>query len=155
MRRGTRTTARPAGPARSTRPAGPGVGLGVGPGAGPGTQRGLSTIGVLAIMGVAVFLGLFAIKAGPVYFENLTVKKIVADTVADEDLMRSSRSKVYEQLNAQYGMNNLWGLKAEDTVELKRDGDRGYVARVNYEKRETLFANIDLVMRFDQPLGDE
>ena len=146
MRRGTRATARPVRPARSARSARP---------AGPGAQRGLSTIGVLVLMSVAVFLGLFALKAGPVYFENLTVKKIVADTVADRDLMRSSRSKVYEQLNAQYGINNLWGLKAEDTVELKRDGDRGYVARVNYEKRENLFANIDLVMRFDQPLGDE
>ena len=123
-------------------------------GAAPGTERGLSTTAVLAIMGVAVFIGLFAIKAGPVYFENLTVKKIVADAAADDELMRSSRSRVYEQLNAQYRMNNLWDMKAEETVELKRDGDRGYVARVNYERRETLFANIDLVMSFDQTPAD-
>ena len=115
-------------------------------------QRGMSMIGAMALAAVAVFLGLFAFKAGPAYFENLTVKSIVEDAAADAELMGASRSKVYRQLNAQYSMNNLWDMKAEDTVELKRSKG-GYDLRVNYEKRENLFANIDLVMRFDQPMG--
>ena len=118
----------------------------------PRAERGMSMTAVMAVMGVAVFLGLFAFKAAPAYFENLTVKSVVADAVADEELMRSPKSKVYRQIDAQYGMNNLWGMKAKDTVELKRAKNGGYDVRVNYERREPLFANIDLVMHFDQPM---
>ena len=122
-------------------------------GRGPHRQRGMSMTAIMAIMGVAIFIGLFAIKAGPAFFENMTVQSIVEDTAADENLMRGSRSKVYQQLNTQYRMNNLWDMKAEDTVTLKKSGG-GYVMRVNYEKRENLFANIDLVMRFDREAGE-
>ena len=117
-------------------------------GRGPRGERGMSMTAIMAIMAVSVFIGMFAIKAGPAYFENMTVQSIVEDAAADDELMRGSRSKVYKQINAQYGMNNLWDMKAEDTVELKKDGS-GYVLRVAYEKREPLFGNIDLVMRFD------
>ena len=121
---------------------------------GPARQRGMSMTGVMAIMGVSIFLGLFAIKAGPSYMENMTVQTIVGDTAENADLMRSSRTKVYQQLNAQYRMNNLWDLKAEDTIVLTK-AKSGYVMNVAYEKRENLFANIDLVMRFDDTAGDD
>ena len=117
---------------------------------GPSTQRGVSMIAIMVIIAVAVFIGLFAIKAGPAYLEHETLKSVVETAAADEALMRSPRTKVYEQLNRQYNFNNLWDLTAEDTVELERDGRTGYSMRVNYEKRENLFANIDLVMRFDR-----
>ena len=122
---------------------------------GPGRQRGMSMTAIMAIMGVTVFLGLFAVKAGPAYFENMTVKSIAETVASDEALMRGSRSKVYKQLNTQYSFNNLWDMKAEDTIDLKKDGRDGYKVRINYEKRETLFGNIDLVMRFDQEMTGE
>ena len=123
-------------------------------GSGARRERGMSMTAFMALSGVAAFVGLFAIKAGPVYFENMTVRTIVDEAAADPKLMSSPRSKVYEQINTQYRLNNLWGMKAEDTVTLRKDGDRGYVLRVAYEKREPLFANIDLVMSFDEDAGD-
>lgn len=131
---------------------------GTGTGMGTATaarQRGMSMTAIMAVTGVSIFIGLFAIKAGPAYMENMTVRSIADDTAANGELMNGSRSKVYRQLNAQYRMNNLWDLDAEDTVDLKKDGERGYVMTVAYERRENLFANIDLVMRFDEEAGAE
>lgn len=116
------------------------------------SQRGMSTIALLAVLGVAVFVGLFAIKVGPAYFENMTIDKIVEDKASDARLMKAPRSKVYAALNQAYRMNNLWDMKAEDTVTLKRDGKHGYTMTVQYEKRANLFGNIDLVTVFG---GDE
>ena len=111
-------------------------------------QRGMSMTLLLAIMAVAIFIATFAFKAGPSFSENWTVLKVVDSVTSDEALMRGSRKGVYKQLNTQFGHNNLWSLKAEEIVTLKKEGNT-YTAFVNYEKRETLFRNIDLVMRFN------
>ena len=115
-------------------------------------QAGMSTIGVLAVVGVAIFLGLFAIKVGPAYFENMTIEKIIEDKAADTNLMKAPRSKVYASINQAYRMNNLWDMRAEDTVRLKKDGAKGYVMTVQYEKRANLFANVDVVTVFGEPV---
>ncbi len=115
-----------------------------------GSQRGASVIAILFMISVAVFLGLFAIKVGPAYFENMTVSKIARDTAANAELMHKPKSVVYESIAKAYRMNNLWDLKPDETIELVKDGRRGYVVSVNYEKRSKFFANIDVVTVFDK-----
>ncbi len=112
-------------------------------------QHGLSYAGVLLIMSVAIFIGMFAFKVGPHYFEHWTVAKIAAELAEKPEVLKQSRSKVYKHINQAYQFNNLWGLKAEDTIVLTRDSNRGYVITVQYERRDTLFRNIDVVTRFD------
>jgi len=117
------------------------------------TQRGMSMTVVMLIMATAIFFGLFAFKAGPAYFENWTVSKIADDIASNPELMRAPKSKIYQSIQDQYRHNNLWDLKAEETIVLKKDGKRGYLVTVDYEKRENLFSNIDLVMRFEKQAG--
>lgn len=116
-------------------------------------QRGISMSMLLVIMCVTVFLATFAFKAGPAYFENWTVQKVVDQVTSDETVMRGSRKAVYKQINTMFGHNNLWHLKAEDIVTLQKDGN-SFLATVAYEKRETLFSNIDLVMSFSSAKDD-
>jgi len=111
----------------------------------------MSMTALLALMGVTVFIGLFVLKVGPAYFENMTVAKIVEDKSADESLMRGPRNKIYASRNQAYRTNSLYSLKAEDTIRLKRDAERGHVMKVAYERRSTLFANIDVVTVFGEP----
>ena len=115
------------------------------------SERGMSTIVVLALVSVAIFVGMFAIKVAPAYFENATIEKIVETKASDASLMKAPRSKVYQALNQAYRTNNLWDMKAEETIRLKRDAARGYVMTVAYERRANLFANIDVVTVFGDP----
>ena len=119
----------------------------------PRAQRGMSMTALLLITSVALFIGLFVAKAGPAYFENWTVTKIADGVAADSELLRAPRSRIFQSIQEQYRHNNLWDLKAEETITLKKDAERGYLVTVNYEKRENLFSNIDLVMRFDKQAG--
>lgn len=106
--------------------------------------------GMLVVMAVCVFLGLFAFKVAPHFMENWTVSKIASDVAANPDLLKQPRSKVYNYIGQAYRTNNLWDLKPEETIKLKKDGKRGYVVTVQYEKRDNLFRNIDLVTTFDK-----
>lgn len=106
---------------------------------------------LLALTGAAAFVGLFALQVGPAYLENMTIARIVDEKSADEALMRGPRNKIYASLNQAYRTNSLYSLKAEDTVRLKRDADRGHTMDVAYERRSNLFANIDVVTVFGEP----
>lgn len=118
-------------------------------------QLGLSMTGVMVIMSVSIFIGLFAFKVGPHYFENWTVVKIADDVAANPNLLKQPRSKVYNYIAQAYRTNNLWDLDPKETIKLKKDGKRGYIVTVQYEKRANLFHNIDVVTRFDQSSAPE
>lgn len=112
-------------------------------------QKGIGFTGYLLIMAVSIFIGLFVIKVGPHYMENMTVVAVAEELAEKPEILQQSRSKVYSYINQAYRTNNLWDLEAEDTITLKRDKKLGYVVTVQYEKRATLFHNIDLVTSFN------
>lgn len=116
-------------------------------------QRGMGMLSIFCLIAVALFLGMFAFKVAPHYMENWTVSKIASDVASDPELLKQPRSKVYKYIEQAYGMNNLWGLKPEETIKLKKDGNRGYVVTVQYEKRDTLIRNIDVVTTFDREVS--
>lgn len=113
-------------------------------------EQGLGYTGYLVILSAAIFVGLFAFKVGPHYFENLIVAKVAEELTEKPDILRQPKSKVYAYVNQAYRTNNLWDLKAEDTITLKRDAKKGYIVSVQYERRSNLFHNIDLVTSFDK-----
>ena len=112
-------------------------------------QRGMGMLSIFCIIAVALFIGMFAFKVAPHYMENWTVSKIASDVASNPELLQQPRSKVYSYIQQAYGMNNLWELKPEETIKLKKNGNKGYVVTVQYEKRDTLISNIDVVTSFD------
>lgn len=115
-------------------------------------QRGMSFISILIIMMVVVFLGMFAFKVGPHYMEYSAVKSIAEDAAGQPELLRS-KSKMQQYLTQAYRTNSIWDLKPKDTIVMKKDGKKGMVLTVKYEKRANLIYNIDLVTRFNSPVG--
>lgn len=111
-------------------------------------QAGLSLIGILVLISMLVFIGLFAVKVVPGYIEFMTVTSIVEDTRANTELMKSTKSNVLNSIDAAYRHNNLWDLKAKDTIKLTKDRKLGYKVDVAYEKRANLFKNIFVVTEF-------
>ena len=118
-------------------------------------QQGLSFAPILAIVAILVFLTMTAFKIGPYYMEYMTVKKIATDISKDDELMSGTKSNIVKKINQQYHTNSLWDLKAKDTVNLQKDGNKGYLVTVNYEKRINLFANIDVVTVFNKAVNGD
>lgn len=119
----------------------------------PGKQKGISFLGVFALVAMVTFIGLFAFKVVPPHLEYMTVAKIADDVAANSELMKSPKSKVNAYINQAYRTNNLWDLKAEDTIKLSKDGRSGYKVEVEYEKRANLLSNIFVVTAFKKEAG--
>ncbi len=118
-------------------------------------QKGMSLTAVLLLLMVVAFLGMFAFKVIPSHLEYLTVKSIGQDIADNEELMKQPKSKVMQALQQGFRANSLWELKAEESFVLAKDAKRGYVVSVDYEKRNNLFSNIDVVSRFNHVFNNE
>lgn len=112
-------------------------------------QSGMGYTGYLVVMAVAVFIGMFAIKVAPHYYQNWKVTQIAENVAANPEVLRQSKSKVYEHLNQAYRTQNLWDLKASETIVLEPDKRKGYIVTVQYERRDKLFHNISVITNFD------
>lgn len=118
---------------------------------GPQKQRGIGMMTVFFMLSIGIFLGIFAIKVIPEYLENWTVENIVQDAMEDPELLTQTKVRIYDHLNKAYRQNNLWDLKAEDTIVLEKVGrNKGYNLTVQYEKRTNFIHNIYLVTTFEK-----
>ena len=117
-------------------------------------QNGMSMLLLLVVVAVASFLGIFAFKVAPSYLEFLTVKTIGNDIATNAELLKKPKSKVMQAIAQAYRANSLYELKPEESFVLTKDGARGFLVQVKYEKRTTLISNIDVVTRFDHTYDD-
>lgn len=119
-------------------------------------QKGMSVTAILLVVTIAAFLALFAFKVVPAHLEFLTVKSI-GQTISDNDeLMKQPKSKVMVALQKSFRANSLWELKPEESFIVSKDAKRGgNRVEVNYERRSTLFMNIDVVSRFQHDYSED
>lgn len=118
-------------------------------------QKGAGMTAILITIVVMIFIGLFALRVVPHYLENWTISEIAEGVAANEKLLKQSRKTVYQHIDQAYRTNSLWGVKAEDTIELEKDTRKGYIMTVKYEKRAKLFHNIDVVTSFNKTVNAE
>ena len=118
-------------------------------------QRGMTTIQIMLVIGVIAIFAMVGMKLVPIYLDYKVISEISDEVHANTALMQRPRSKVLEQLNTSFRMNNLWDYTAEDTIRLEKDAAKGYKLTVDYEKRTNLIANIDLVTVFNRQAGSQ
>ena len=116
----------------------------------PRRQRGIGMVTVFLMISVFLFLGVFAIKIVPEYMENWTVRSIAQSAVDEPEVLKQTKTIIYNHLNTAYRQHSLWDLRAEDTIVLEKLGrNKGYAMKVQYEKRTNFMHNIFLVTAFD------
>jgi len=117
-------------------------------------QAGMTMIGMVFILTVAIFIGLCAFKIGPAYSEYWTVSRLADKVAADKSLLGGTKSKVYERLAIGFRQNNLWDAVPKEMITLTKDKTKGMQVHVNYERRAQMFGNIYVVTKFDRIAGD-
>jgi uncharacterized membrane-anchored protein YhcB (DUF1043 family) len=118
-------------------------------------QQGLGYTGYMLVLSVGIFIGLFAFKVGPNYMENWTVTKVAQDLAEKPDVLKQPRSRIYAHINQAFRTNNLWDMDAKDVIRLDRHAKKGYLITVQYEKRDTLLHNIDIVTSFEKTVNGD
>lgn len=122
-------------------------------------QSGVTLIGVLIIGMVVVFAAILAMKVAPAYIEFGTIRSVLSSMAQAPDYREQSPGDVREAFSRRAQIDNIRAVTAADMViEKSKDGP---IARIDYEQRIPLFANVSLVLEFsasthpDIPAGGE
>lgn len=109
------------------------------------SQRGISSLGLLAILAIGGFVLLAAFRLGPLYIDNYFVSSAL-DSLADEKIHEMSDGQIRRKLANYFVVNNVRDIDTRD-IEIERERTHTLV-KVDYEKRVDFLANVDVVVEF-------
>ena len=112
-------------------------------------QAGISSVGFVFTIALGFLLLTCTLKMLPVYIQNWNVQSVL-DSVQSEHLERSTpltKAEIRSRINKRLNINQITVLTSKQiTIEKTAEA---YTVIANYEVREQLFSNIDVVMKFD------
>lgn len=101
----------------------------------------------LGLLIITIFIGLCAIKVGPLYMSGYTVTSIIEDLTAEAAVKGYDRRGINERLIKRFDINNVTAITARNvSIELSDDQ---VTLDANYEARVAFIFNIDVVVRFE------
>ncbi|RLJ17776.1 DUF4845 domain-containing protein [bacterium endosymbiont of Escarpia laminata] len=113
-------------------------------------QRGLSGIGWLFVLCLIGFFVLMGLKMAPVYMEHYTIKTALESLEREPFIGQKPVSAIRKLFMRRLDINYVTNIK-KDHIKIKRSGGSTTID-VNYEVREHLFANLDVVMTFSESI---
>ncbi|MEM7294191.1 MAG: DUF4845 domain-containing protein, partial [Pseudomonadota bacterium] len=78
---------------------------------------------------------------------------IAKDMQTDGSTLNKSKREIRNVLIKRFKTNNLWDLKAEEVIKVKKDPARGVLLHIDYEVRSPLIYNLEVVAKFDNEVG--
>jgi hypothetical protein len=111
------------------------------------SQKGMSALGLLVFIALAGFAINVAFKVGPHYAENLQIKRII--TSIDRNQTDMTASDFYDYVAKGLQVNGIQDVDLKKALNVTAQ-DNKILAHLQYEQREPLIQNIDLVVKFDQ-----
>ena len=113
-------------------------------------QRGLSYWGLIFYISCFALVILFASKLAPAYLDAYTVENGLKDLSKKQNLREMTRAEITRDLQNYFMLN---GVRGEPTqaVKILRGAD-GMLVSIDYELRQPLMHNLDIVMKFNKQL---
>ncbi len=121
-------------------------------------QQGVSLLGILLFIICLSIIGMLGIKLTPIYITNHSVKSILTSMKNDQRL-KSVQSVASLNLIAKrtlikhLNVNGIASINYQN-IQIK-NLERGVRITIKYEQRTNFFANIDLVVKFDDQVKVE
>ena len=115
----------------------------------PSRQQGLSFLGGLLALCIIAFLASTAMKLAPHYLDYNALTKVIESIGDNPDNQIRSVSDVYSYVGKGMQVNDIRDLDLQKAMRVEADGNHLQI-RLDYEKREHLIRNIDLVVRFNR-----
>ena len=110
-------------------------------------QRGMSMIGFLITLAVIMLFIYCGMKIIPMYTEYYSVKQALAGMANEPELANGSKDKIRMLFNRRLDMSYANTVLKMNPLKIEAT-DTGYLLTVDYERREELIANLDIVGKF-------
>lgn len=110
-------------------------------------QKGLSLIGFLLLLAAALFVTYIGMKLVPIYLNHYSVVSAMKGVAEEPGIADMSPARVRDLLFRRLTVNYVTAVKPEH-VQIIRSTGRDLV--VEYEVREPMIGNIDVVVKFSR-----
>ena len=110
-------------------------------------QKGMTAIGWMLVIIMFGLVALLAMKVIPVYLEGYSVGSVVRELGNDAELRSLPAGQIRQRLMKRFSVNMVSTVSADDVYISPTQG--GYEVEVDYEVREKVVGNLDIVVAFN------
>lgn len=109
--------------------------------------RGMTLMSFVIVLIVVGFFALMIMKLFPMYSEYYNLKGVMEEYAAQPNSASNPPAQMYSELNRRFGIAYVDSVEKEHIKVIREGG----VSKLNiaYEVRVPLFANLDVVGKFD------
>jgi len=111
-------------------------------------QTGMTFLGWLIVLALIGFFAMLALRLGPIYMENYTIKMALESMENEPGMAERTPSEVRSMFQKRMDMNYVTRLTPE-SVRIRKEDGVTYLD-VRYEVREHLLGNLDAVVSFQE-----
>jgi hypothetical protein len=104
-------------------------------------QKGLSTVGIIAVVGIFGFLVVTFFKVFPMYYGNFKLTSVLETIQNDSAVDPKSKKAIWESLQKRLYINEMRDIQREH-VKMKRSKDGKTTVTVAYELRKPYIGNL-------------
>ncbi len=113
-----------------------------------GGQAGVGLMDIIIIIIVVTVLTTVGFKVIPPYLEHRTITQILSGIAEDQSLGLRSKYELRDLIEKRFDLNQLGSFDIDRSIKLE-SFSRGTKINLEYEVREKLVANVDIVMSFN------
>lgn len=110
------------------------------------SQRGMTAIGWLIVLGLIGFFVLLALRMIPSYLEFATVSSSLESLQNEPGMANKTPQDIRTMLDKRFDINAVNSITAKD-VAVQNQGS-SFLVGVDYEVRMPVLGNVDVVMTF-------
>ncbi len=113
------------------------------------SQKGMSVLGWMSMLAVLAFVASAFLKMLPHYMDYMTMEKLITEIETNPAFDVRSVNQFYGQIGKGMEVNQIRDINLKEAliVELV---DNEFRAHLQFESRESLIGNLDLVAKFDK-----
>jgi hypothetical protein len=113
------------------------------------SQKGMSMIGWITVLALAAFLASAVMKMLPHYMDYMSLSKIISEAGTSSAGEIKTVGQFYGHIGKGMQVNTIRDLDLKEAIQIEQDGNE-FRVQLNYERREPLIQNLDLVARFEK-----
>ena len=110
-------------------------------------QSGITMIGFLITLALIILFIYCGMKIIPMYTEYYSVKQALAAMAKDPEMANASKDKIRTSFKRRLDISYANTVLKMDPLKIEST-DNGYMLTVDYERREVLISNLDIVGKF-------
>jgi hypothetical protein len=103
-------------------------------------QKGMSTVGIITIMGIFGFLVVGLLTIFPMYYDNLKLQTALEAIQNDTSIDPKSKQAIWGSLQKRLYINEVRSITKDHVKMLRKDGKT--TITVSYEARDTFVGNL-------------